>query len=221
MSIGYELIWCEKQGITTDNHHTIQPMFEKILEQLKDIHGVRFYFLTMLVFLLTTAYLFKQPITDYIKVERFSTIEFRECRDLLGLEKEMDRISAAYPIIIKYGVYLYQPKDNASYKRIILTNSDRVKTIPELQGRYLKDQPSINAALASQPYYLIDEFEINQKEDLYLLKDLNVHNCVYIRLKAKGVIVGEIGMSFTKRPTPVELDIIMKELSPLLHTYIM
>jgi len=198
-----------------------QVMFEKIVEHLKDITGARFYFLTLLLFLLTAGWIFKEPIIDYLKVDRFSKIEFRECRNLLGLEKEMNRISGDYPIILKYGVYLYQPKDNASYKKLVLTNSDEIKLIPELQGRYLADQPSINQVLAKQAYYLVDEVEIANKEDLTLLKDLSIQNAVYVRLKAKGVIVGEINISLTKRPTANELDMIMHELAPLLYTYIM
>jgi len=183
----------------------------------RSLGSLKFYFVAFLIALCILGVTFRDTIDLTVKGKLFSATDFRECRDPYKLQIDMDTIAKSNPNIDKYVVFLYEPKNQSFYKKLILTNSEIARNSPSLQMRYLKDQPSINAALDANGYYLVDQIDMQTKTDLKVLKDLGVVSVLYYRLSADGVPCGEIGIQFFQRPTPQELEKLLKQLSPILY----
>lgn len=194
-------------------------MINEILKTLKEITGWRFYFITILLFFTALGYGFKDSLDVLIRNYMFQNMEFREPKNKDGLEKAIIGTLLRHPEIIKYGVYLYQPKEASYYKKLILTNSVVAKSSPALQGIYLKDQPSINKVFVDKEYYIVTSKEM-EKPDLVYLKHLNNTWVLFYKLSSNGKPIGEIVLSFYSEPLPAELDLVLKELSPLIYMYI-
>lgn len=195
-------------------------IMNRIASTVKLLGSAKFYFALTLMALLTTAVIFKDSIELAVRGEMFSATDFREARDPYALQTAMNHVVKGNTNILYYGVFLYEPKNQSFYKKLILTNSEVAKASPALQMVYLKDQPTINAALASNGYYLIDQIDLNTHKDLKSLKDLGTVSALYYRLSSNGVPVGEISLAFKERPTPQELDTLLKVLAPYLYDYI-
>ena len=197
----------------------INSIVATIVAGFKKIQGAKFYFISILIALITHAVIYKDAIEISVKGRLFSATDFREARNPYALQTAMDDLAKKDTNIVSYSVFLYEPKNQSFYKKLVLTNSDVDKNSPSLQMRYLKDQPSINAALDANGYYLIDDIEL-RKPDLRILKDLGVVSALYYRLTSDGTAVGEINLRFKQKPTALELDTLLKTLSPYLYTYI-
>lgn len=188
------------------------------------IHGwnhAKFYFIATLIFLFSIGFVYREVVTTTINDVVFNQIKFRDCRDILGMQKEFDSISKRNPIIYSYAVFLYQPINNAFYKKVVLTNSENIMRSPALQGQYLKDQPTINKELAEHDYYIIDKKEALTHDDLRFLLDISDDTRLVYGLKINSKVVGEIGIRFKHAPSTLELEDVMKDLSPLLYNYIL
>lgn len=197
----------------------INSIVSIIVTGFRKIHGAKFYFISILIALLTLSVIYKDTIEISVKGRLFSATDFREARNPYALQTAMDELVKKDTNVMSYGVFLYEPKNQSFYKKLILTNSEIAKNSPALQSAYLKDQPSINAALDVNGYYLIDDIEL-AKPDLKVLKDLGVVSALYYRLTSNGIPVGEITLRFKEKPTAHELDTLLKTLSPYLYTYI-
>lgn len=189
----------------------------QMLAQLKEIQGFRFYFIVLLTFLLTLTFLFKDEISVRVKDMDFKRVEFREVRDLKGLEVNLETIMDT-TMMRSYTVYIYQPKDRSYYKRVVLTNSDLVKSLSKLQSGYLQDQEQINNALGKQTYVFLDkETPLPETQHLH---DLGEPYILVYKLGSGPDKVGEIVISFMKKPSEDYLLQLKAKLAPLTYMYI-
>lgn len=188
-----------------------------IIQALKDLTGARFYFIAVLAFLLIVGSLFKDTIDIAIKDVSFSKVEFRDTRDMKGLEVALGRIKQADSVIKSFTVYIYQPKERSYYKKLLITDDEIVKSTVALQGSYLEDQPTINTVFETKKYLMIDETVHNA--DIAFMKDLGFDNVLVYKLESKTTI-GEIHLNFYRRPTQEELNKILKQLAPLVYVYV-
>ena len=189
----------------------------EIIKALKDLAGARFYFIVTLIFLLVVGNMYKDTISVAVKDVTFSRVEFRECRDLKGLEVALQEISKKDTLINSFTVYIYQPKERSYYKKVLITNDDIVKSTQSLQGSYLEDQPTINTAFETKPYLLIND--MLDSPDTKFMKELGFEHLLVYKLHYKTTI-GEIYLNLNHSPNQEELQRLVKVLSPLMYIYI-
>lgn len=192
-----------------------------VISLVQNWSGSKFYFIALLVFLLSLGIVFREPITILVQGTIFNEIQFRECRDIVGLKKSFDTILIKDTTVSKYVVYLYQPTNKSLYKRAVLTNDEVIVTSPSLQGMYLKDQPTLNKELVDHSYYIIDRLEAAKHPDLQYIIDISADSRLFYALKVNGKIVGEIVIQFKCPPTAIETEKILKDLGPLLYNFIL
>jgi len=188
-----------------------------IIKALKDLSGMRFYFIVSLIFLLVIGSLYKDTISVAVKDVTFSRVEFRECRDLKGLEVALESLSKRDSLIKNFSVYIYQPKTRSYYKKVIITNDDLVKTTTSLQGSYIEDQPNINQKFEEGDYMLLNA--TSEEADSKYLRALGIDHMLIYKLHDK-VDIGEIHLRLNHAPNPIELQTLLKALSPLLYIYV-
>lgn len=193
-------------------------LFDNLVEAVKDLKGFKFYFVVVLVFLFAITFTVKDSLTLYVKTH--TDIEFRECRDTPGLTDALSKMEHSNSNVKGYAVYLYQPKNNAIYKRLVITDDQIVKATPSMQGVYLKDEPTINMRLREDSYYLMTHDEAIKHIDTQILDDLNLTPTLFFALKSNGTVIGEINLKLDHRPTPAELDQILRALTPMLYSYV-
>lgn len=193
-------------------------LFDNLVEAIKDLKGFKFYFVVVLVFIFSVTYTVKDSLTLYIKTH--TNIEFRECRDQQGLQTAMTKFEASNPLCKGYTVYLFQPKNNSIYKKLVVSDDSVILHTPLMQGVYLKDEPTINIRLNEDSYYLLTHDEAIKHIDTQVLADLNLTPVLFYALKVNNVIVGEINLNLDHMPTPAELDKMLKDLSPMLYSYV-
>jgi hypothetical protein len=181
----------------------------------------KFYFIAVLLFLFSVGFVYRDIVTMGIQNIVFNQIRFRECRDLIGLQDKCEAMVKKSKIVQSYAIYLYQPINNAFYKKIILTNSKDIMKSPALQGIYLKDQPTINRELTQHDFYLVDPVEVSKHTDLQYLIDINPNPCLFYSLKVDNKVIGEVMIRFDHKPTILEIEDVMKDISPLLYNYIL
>lgn len=191
--------------------------WQKILEGLKSLSSFRFYAILLLAFFLLLANIYKDPITVAVKETTFKTAKFRECRDLKGLEVALEDINKRNEFINSYTVYIYQPELNSYYKKMLITNSDLVKKITTLQGSLIQDQPTLNGLLSTKNYFILQQDSPTQ--DTQFMKELNIEYLLVYKFADKKMI-GELMLILNRKPTPTELDKLIKEISPLEYEYI-
>lgn len=193
-------------------------LFDNLVQIIKDLRGFKFYFVTLLLFILIATYTIRDSLTLYVKTH--TSIEFRECRDIPGVTTAMAAIEKRNPLIKGYSIYLFQPKNNAIYKRLVLTDDPIVKGATSMQGIYLRDEPTVNIHLEQDSYYLITRDEALKHIDTQEIADLNLTPVLFYALKSNNAVIGEINLRLDHSPTPQELDKILKELSPILYNYV-
>lgn len=189
----------------------------QMLSQLKEIQGFRFYFIVFLIFALVLAFMFKDEISVQVKDMNFKQVEFREVRDLKGLEVNLESILDT-TVMTSYTVYIYQPKDRSYYKRVVITNSDLVKSLSKLQSGYLQDQEHINKALIDNQYVFLDkDYPSPESQHLH---DLGVPYILVYKLGGVNDKVGEISITFKSKPSDEYLKKLKAKLAPLTYMYI-
>lgn len=190
--------------------------WSKLIEQLKDVTGFRFYFLVTAALLLILTFIFKDEISIRVKNADFKRVEFKEVRDLKGLEVNLSTIKDS--TMSDYIVYIYQPKQKSYYKRVLTTSSDLVKSIMRLQGSYIEDQITINNAFKDSNYILLSKDKLTP--DTEYLHELGMNYILVYRLGGSIQPIGEIHMVFILKPTQEKIDETIKKLAPLIHMYI-
>ncbi len=193
--------------------------WQKILDGLKSLSSFRFYFVLLLAFFLLLANIYKDPITVAVKETTFAAAKFRECRDLKGLEVALNDINAKNKFIDSYTVYIYQPQIKPYYKKMLITNSDIVKKITTLQGSLIQDQPTFNDLLLKQDYFILQQD--SPTHDTRFMKELNIDYLLVYKIADKNITIGEIVLILNEKPTPTQLDKLIKEISPLVYEYVL
>lgn len=188
----------------------------KVLEQLKDIKGFRFYFLIAIMGVLIITFTFKDEISIRLKDMSLKRVEFRDVRNLKGLEVNLETIMDS--TMRGYAVYIYQPKDKSYHKRVVATNSDLVKT-PRLQGSYLEDQVTINEAFRNDDYILLDH--TNPTSDTQYIHEMGIPYLFVYRLGPANGVIGEIQIGFDEKPDNKKIKELKTKLAPLIHLYVL
>ena len=148
-------------------------------------------------------------------------IKFRECRDVIGLNKYMSEIVSKDQVVSTYSIYLYQPINNAIYKKLVISDESIIMSSPSLQGIYLKTQPTINRELIEHSYYLADYNEFISHDDTRFWSSFSNNTRLIYGLKIENKVIGEVWIRFNKDPTPLELERVLKEISPVMYSYIL
>ncbi len=193
--------------------------FAEIIKALKELTGTRFFIVMILLTIGFFVYLFRDEMASAVQ-NTFTEkrIEFREVRDLRGLEMALNMIKTKYSVK-NYAVYIYQPKEYAYYKKMILTDSDIIKSVTGLQGSYLDEQAYVNGILEENEYILLNEDEISDETAYY--HSLGFNSLMIRRLKFNDAIIGEIYIIFDVRPSAELVQQISKELAPLNYVYVL
>jgi len=193
--------------------------FAEIIKALKELGKAQFFIILTLLVIGFFVYLFQEPIMKMLEKSfaEEQRIEFREVRDLHGLEVELDSIKTKYALD-GYAVYIYQPKDFAYYKKILLTDYDLIKSVTSLQGVYLDEQLYINDQLSEQDYVLIDEEDINNDTEFF--RAVGFKSLMIKRLMFNGKIIGEVYIIFAEKPKLETVQEIAKLLAPLNYKYV-
>lgn len=189
----------------------------QLMAQIKDIQGFRFYFIVFLIFAFATTFLFRDDISTRVRDMDFKQVEFREVRDLKGLEVNLESILDT-SMMRSYTVYIYQPRNRSYYKRVVATNSDLVKSLSRLQGGYLQDQEVINRLLINNGYVFLDKD--NPIPEVMHLHELGVPYILLYRLGRYNDVIGEIAISFNEKPSQEYINNLINKLSPLSYMYI-
>lgn len=188
-----------------------------IINALRNLTSARFYVTIALMFILLLGVIYKDAVTVAIKDITFNPVEFREVKDLKGLEVSLDQINKKFDFVDSYAVYIYQPKEASYYKKVVVTNSDVVKRSVSLQGSFLEDQPTMNNMILQQDYFTLDKGD--KEEDIKFMKELGIESLFVYRLYKKKTL-GEIIFILKRKPNALELEELVKEVSPLMHMYI-
>lgn len=199
----------------------MSSIVNRIVSAFHSWSHIKFYFIGTLIFLLSLGFIYREVVTMTIQNVVFNEIRFRECRDLLGLQKAFDNILVKDTILTKYVVYLYQPINNSFYKKAILTNDEIIMSSPSLQGIYLKDQPTLNKELNTHDYYMVAVLEAARHPDLQFMIDISMDTRLFYALKVNGKVIGEISVRYKHPPSVLEVEQTLRELSPLLYNYIL
>lgn len=198
----------------------LNGLADKIVQAFSSWTHIKFYFIACLIFLFSIGLVYRETITMTIQTAVFNEIRFRECRDIMGLSLYMDKVCKRDIIIEAYSIYLYQPINNSTYKKLILSNDLIVMRSPALQGVYLSTQPTINQELTQHDYYLADYREFMSHKDTEFWADFSNHTRLCYRLKLDDKLIGEVWIRFKSPPSPLELEKTLKEISPLMYNYI-
>lgn len=192
--------------------------FAEILKALKDIGKLRFYFIVVIFAISFFIYIFREDVSAYFKEDITQKIEFREIKDLGGLEKSLDVIVLQEEDVEAYIVYMYQPKEYPFYKSMLLTDSELVKSINSLQGVYLDEQEYINELLKRNDFILLSKEDAI--EDTRYIHAVGINYLLIKKLMYENEIIGEIHLLLKNKPTEVDLMRIYSLILPLKYIYI-
>ena len=163
---------------------------------------------------ITVSIVYKDDISIMLDRHKYGDIEFlRRCKDINGLRNCMESLKSSNEFIRSYNVYLYQPKDKAVYKQLVLYNELNV------QGEvYLKDQKELSMKLIKNEYLI---YSSNEESELTsTIKLMNARYLMIYKLEANGKIYGEIYLSMDKYPLSSDRENILRNLRTVLFKYI-
>lgn len=201
-----------------------------VIDSLKNLTGFRFYVLVILLFLASLAWLFKDAIVVNIQNYTKQNIEFREVRNLGGLEKGMlgviQNSESNLDTCKGYAVYIYQPKEHSYQKRLVITDSDIIKTIVRLQSVYLDEQPDINNALRHSDYIFLSKDRIDNPQlntTTQHLYDVFAPYILIYALRDVGTndVIGEIHLAFDKELKTESITDLVSDLRRVAWLYIL
>jgi len=199
----------------------INGTITKLITTYHNWSHLKFYFVVSLIFLLLLGFLYKDTVVMLASDLISNQIQFRECRDIEGLSKYMNETVKKDKIINSYTVYLYQPINSSIYKKLVVSDDTIIMHSPVLQGIYLRTQPTINKELELHSYYLANRDEFMSHEDTKYWSMNGADTRLGYALKIDSKVIGEVWIDFKVNPTPLELERVLKEVSPALYTYIL
>lgn len=208
------------------NNSQFTNQIASIIDSLKNLTGLRFYVLVALLFVASLAWLFKDAIVVSIQNYTNQNIEFREVRNLGGLEKEMVEVirfseSQLDIICSGYAVYIYQPKEHYYQKRLVITNSDVIKTIVRLQSIYLDEQPNINNALKNSEYIFLSRDRASTFTESQHLYDVFSPHILIYSIRDNNKVVGEIHLAFNQELNNEQQSLLASQLRRITFLHIL
>lgn len=184
-----------------------QAMLTQIINAIKDITGFRFYFLVLVLFLGFTLFLFK----DNLKQLTFKPQELQEVSNQAGLQVSLDHIKKEHPLITGYIFFLYQPKHDAYFKKMVTTDIELVKQNEYFNAMPLNAQKYLNYLLVEKEYALLEYTDTKAQAEIH------TYNADYVLVYNVYVkeTIGEIIFTFDVKPTPEEIQVLLKKLRPV------
>lgn len=180
-------------------------MFTQVIEAIKDITGPRFYFIALLGFFSFLAVTFKDEIKSY----QFNPKELMTCSNEAGLVSKLVTIKAKNENIGGYIIYLYQPRTDSYYKKLVSTDIPFIKENAFYKSIPLNAQKYLNYILIDRESAYVDGSEGPRAMELtneYGAEYIYVYN---IFMKET---IGEIIFTFKSKPTQQQLEELDKEL---------
>jgi hypothetical protein len=179
-------------------------MFAQLLTAIKDLTGARFYFLTTLIFVAFLAMTFK----DQIKQFDFNPKELRKCSNEKGLLQKLIDIRQQHRLTTGYALFLYQPKEESYYKKLVSTDNAYLKSNEYFQAIPLNTQKYLNYLMIEREYVLLSTDDTNCKD--YITEYGSDYVLVY-NIYVKETI-GEVIFTFDVKPTQDEINALVKDL---------
>jgi hypothetical protein len=198
----------------------ISGLITRITTTFNGWSHIKFYFISFLIFIFALGVLYKDTVMMVTQDLIANQIRFRECRDIIGLTDYMNNVVTRDTTVASYTIYLYQPVNNSIYKKLIISSDKLIMRSPLLQGIYLKTQPTINKELLDHDYYLADYNEFMKHPDTQFWNNFSSDTRIIYALKLDSKVIGEIWIRFDVAPTPLQLEKVLKEISPIMYNYI-
>lgn len=198
-----ELSQFKKQDTLTKWRNTVETLV-KLINALKDFKDNRFYFITVLLFVGFMIYTFK----DKIQETTFKPQTLQEISNESGLKTSLESIKVQHPLIVGYAFYIYQPKVEAYYKSLVLSDITYVHENNFFKSIPLNTQKFLNYRLVGNEYVL---FEYTNKEEAEYTHTYASDYVLIYSVYVKETI-GEVIFTFNVKPTPAEIEVIVKSL---------
>lgn len=182
-------------------------MLPQVLSAIKDITGMRFYFLVFVLFLCFIIVLFK----DNFKQIKFKPQELQQVSNEVGLTHTLEGLKENDKLITGYIFFLYQPKHDSYFKKLITTSIPFVKSNEYFKAMPLNAQKYLNYLLIEKEYALL-EYTDPQAVDY-----VNTYNADYILVYNVLVkeTIAEVILTFDVKPTQDQINLLVKKLRPI------
>lgn len=182
-------------------------MLTQIITAIKDITGPRFYFLVTLLFLGFMLITFK----DQLKQIEFKPENLQSISNEKDLVTALDDIKRNTPLMRGYIFFIYQPKHDSYYKRMVHSDISFVNSNDYFKAMPLNAQKYLNYTLIGKEYTLLS-FD-NPLEAEYT----NMYNADYVLVYNVYVkeTIAEVVMTFDIKPSPAEIDLLIRKLRPI------
>jgi len=179
-------------------------MLAQIITAIKDITGARFYILVLTLFLGFLVYTFK----DSLKQNAFSPRELQTISNEKGLQATLENLKKEDPLIRGYIFFVYQPKHDSYYKRLVVTDITFVKDNKYFQAMPLNAQKYLNYLLIDKEYALL-EYKDSQAADY-----ITTYNSDYVLVYNVYVkeTIAEVILTFDVKPTEEEINLLVRRL---------
>ena len=176
----------------------------KIITVLKDFKDNRFYLLIFLLFAGFLIFTFK----DVIKEITFIPETLQEVKNLKGLEITLTQLKVEHPLIVGYAFYVYQPKVEAYYKSLMITDISYVSDNDFFKSIPLNTQKYLNYRLVGKEYTLLEYVNPEERDytQTYAADYVLVFN-VYVK-----ETIGEVIFTFNVKPTQEEIEVLLRKL---------
>lgn len=182
-------------------------MLTQVITAIKDIRGLRFYFLVMVLFVGFVLLTFK----DDLKQINFHPEDLNEVSNEQGLQTELTSIKASDKLITGYIFFLYQPKHDSYYKKLVATDIPFVQQNKYFNAMPLNAQKTLNYLLIEKEYALLefDNPEVADQTNTYNADYVLVYN-VYVK-----ETIAEVILTFDIKPSKDQINVLLKRLRPI------
>lgn len=182
-------------------------MLQQIIQQIKDIHGFRFYFIISVLFAIFLVITFKEEIRHF----EFNAEELNEVKDKEGLIIALKRLKHEHKLVNGYIFYIYQPTKNSYYKRLVDTDIPFIEQHEYFKGMPLNTQKYLNYLLIDNEYVLLS-YKKKEEQD-YI--ETYASDYVYVYNVKMNETIAEVILTFDVEPSEQELQLISKKLKTI------
>ena len=185
-----------------------------LITELNRLSNARFYFITTILVIITVGIIYKDDVSFLLDKVKYQDIEqLNRCKDINGLRSYMNNIKQKNKLIDSYNVYIYQPKNKAIYKQVVVYSELNV------QGEiYLKDQPELTMTLSKNEYIIYSADE--QTELTNTIRSMGSKYLLVYKLESNNKIYGEIHIAMNEYPLNENRSNLLKELRTVLFKFV-
>lgn len=185
-----------------------------LIRELNQLSSVRFYFVSILLVITTLGITYKEDISFMLDKIKYQDIkQLNRCRDLGGLRAYMELLKNNNKFIDSYNIYIYQPKNKAIYKQVVVYSELNV------QGEiYLKDQKELTRALSNNEYLVYSADE--QTELTNTVRSMGSKYLMVYKLESNNKIYGEVHIGMSEYPLNKHRENMLNKLRTVLYKFI-